>query len=372
MTWPRLRFVLFIWIPATVGVLLVGGLLFAWSGIYNVAASRDHLWVTRIALEFALRSSVRTHSIGIEPPRLEDPDLVRLGAGHFSTGCAVCHGSPDQPFRPLFASMLPAPPQLTHAASHWKPARLYWIVKHGFKYTGMPAWPAQQRGDEPWALVAFLQKLPTLSVQGYRDLARIRPPRRGADELVHVGKMGTVGPCARCHEDENSATTSHLVPKLAGQRVGYIESSLRGYASGARPSGFMQQIAARLDETEIRRLAEYYAGLTPRAESHQSKASAAQVERGRQIAAAGVAASGIPPCMACHSDRARDTFPRLAGQHDRYVHKQLTLFRAGVRAGTVTAKIMAAVAQRLSDEQIADVAAYFSSLSPQQSGTELP
>jgi cytochrome c553 len=350
-----------------VGVLLVGGFFFAWSGIYNVAASRDHLPFTRVLLEFALRSSVRTHSIGIETPPLDDADLVRLGASHFSTGCSVCHGAPGEPAGPQFASMLPPPPSLVEAAPKWKPARLFWIVKHGLKYTGMPAWPTQQRDDEVWAMVAFLQKLPMLGIQDYRALARIRPPRAGAGELVQSGKAPSVGPCARCHDDEDSPTTSRLVPKLAGQRAAYLESALRSYATGARSSGLMQQIAARLDQAEIREVSEYYASLKPKTERHTSEAmAAARIDRGRQIAEAGVAAAGIPPCMVCHSDRARDTFPRLAGQHFRYLETQLNLWRKGLRTGTVTGAIMAPIARRLTDEQIADVAAYFSSLSPQE------
>ena len=37
----------------------------------------------------------------------------------------------------------------------WSDEELFWIVKNGFKYTGMPAWPAQGRDDEVWAQVAF-------------------------------------------------------------------------------------------------------------------------------------------------------------------------------------------------------------------------
>ena len=35
----------------------------------------------------------------------------------------------------------------------------------------MPAWAAQQRDDEVWALVAFLRRLPSLDAQSYRALA---------------------------------------------------------------------------------------------------------------------------------------------------------------------------------------------------------
>lgn len=54
--------------------------------------------------------------------------------------------------------MLPSPPDLAVAMRRWKERELFWIVKHGFKYTGMPGWVALEREDEIWAVVAFLKK----------------------------------------------------------------------------------------------------------------------------------------------------------------------------------------------------------------------
>ena len=59
--------------------------------------------------------------------------------------------------------MLPSPPDLAVAMRPWKERELFWIVKHGFKYTGMPGWVALEREDEIWAVVAFLKKMPTLA-----------------------------------------------------------------------------------------------------------------------------------------------------------------------------------------------------------------
>src|SRR5688500_10415819 len=38
--------------------------------------------------------------------------------------------------------------------------------------TGMPAWPAQQRDDEVWAMTAFLRRLPQLDADEYQRLTR--------------------------------------------------------------------------------------------------------------------------------------------------------------------------------------------------------
>jgi cytochrome c553 len=357
-----------IWCGATVAVLAVGGVLFAASGLYNIAASRDHFALVAWFLEFAMRRSVATHSWPITAPPLHDSDLVRLGAGHFHGGCVPCHGAPGEARNPIVASMLPSPPDLAHAVSIWSDVELFWIVKHGLKYTGMPAWVAQRRDDEVWAVVAFLRELPNLDAAQYRALANgnAAPEQRTVQELVQFGSAReSISVCARCHGEESASTTSRLIPRLAGQSARYLESALRQYAEGLRASGIMQPVAAKLDAEMIGRLSQYYAGLPARREDPPAvMVSGEQIERGRTIAIAGVPASGIPPCLVCHGGTSAATFPKLAGQHAPYIAGQLRLFREGVRAVTTHAAIMAPIARRLTEQQIADVAAYLERLTP--------
>ena len=362
--------VLLLWIAGTVGVLAAGGLLFAWSGIYNVAASSGHFAITRAFLTFGLHSSVRTHSIGIEVPPLDGPDLVRLGAGHFAGGCAPCHGAPGEPRNPMMDSMLPPPPRLSDAVGDWETRELFWIVKHGLKYTAMPAWVALPRDDEVWAVIAFLRQLPGLSAEDYRTLANFDAAEGSvAEPHGRSTFLEALAACARCHGDANSAPTSHLVPKLAGQSPAYMQSALRHYASGMRFSGIMQPVAALLDEAAIERFSQYYAALDAvGGEAADESSPGEQIERGRSIATAGVPEAGIPPCLSCHGDRAADIFPRLQNQNAPYILTQLRLFKQGNRGLTATAAIMQAIARRLTDQQMQDTAAYFESLPAARQG----
>ncbi len=349
----------------TLLLLALGGALVAASGLYNVAASRDHLAVTTLFLEFAMRRSVATHSMGIDSPRLDDPNLVRLGAGHFSGGCAPCHGAPGTPRSPVVQRMLPAPPPLGEAAHDWPPEQLFWIVKNGLKYTGMPAWVSQERDDEVWAVVAFLSELPEMSEEDYRALSgTVATVEGAADEVLPApGDAGLAANCARCHGDGTAPPASRLVPKLAGQSAAYLEAALRSYAAGLRASGIMQAAVAELDEDAIGRLATYYAEMAsaPGA-APVAAASAGRIERGRRIATSGIADSGIPACLVCHSGTSAATFPRLAGQHAPYLVAQLRLWQHGLRDRTAHGAIMAPIARRLTAMQIDDVAAYFQSL----------
>jgi cytochrome c553 len=350
---------------ATIAIILVGALLFAASGVYNIAASRGHFAVTEWLLEFGMRRSVATHSLWIAVPALDDPDLIRLGAGHYHGGCAQCHAAPGEPQNPIVASMLPPPPDLMKAVPTWSPAELFWIVKHGLKYTGMPAWSAQRRGDEVWAVVAFLQQLPGMEASRYRALAtgnaNLRQ-QRTAHDLVRSGNARVaISMCARCHGDGSAGPTSGLVPRLAGQSERYLEMALRQYADGSRPSGVMQPVAVELDDDTIIQISKYYSDLSAFSATASDREPSGQIARGRSIATEGVPASGIPPCLACHAGNSAATFPRLAGQHAMYIVRQLHLFRDGVRTGTTHAAIMAPIARRLSEPQMQDVAAYFES-----------
>ena len=66
-------------------------------------------------------------------------------------------------------------------------------------------------------------------------------------------------------------------------------------------------------------------------------------------------------CTACHGPDGRGTapnYPVLAGQHAEYLAHALTQYRSGERKNA----IMAGFATNLSDDDIADLAAWFASM----------
>ncbi|MGD9924744.1 MAG: c-type cytochrome [Pseudorhodoplanes sp.] len=353
-----------IWITLTITVLLLAAALLTVSGLYSVAASRGHFPWTSWLLKVGMHRSVATHSLLVgSPPRLSDDNLVRLGAGHFHGGCVPCHGGPGKRSNPIVYHMLPPPPELSRVVQDWSDKELFWIVRNGIKYTGMPAWVALKRDDEVWAVVAFLRALPKLGAQDYRKLTRSqdRVGNRRAEERARVGSGSqAISACARCHGSETSPPISSLVPIIAGQPAAYLESALRQYADGDRESGIMQPVAAELDADAISLLSKYYAGLSP-ALAGETIATPEQITRGQAIATLGVPETGIPACLACHAGSS-PTFPLLAGQHARYTVNQLLVWQQGLRATSAPGAIMAPIAKRLSRQQIDDVAAFFESL----------
>jgi cytochrome c553 len=249
----------------------------------------------------------------------------------------------------------------------WRDRELFWIVKNGIKYTGMPGWAAQQRDDEVWALVAFLRKLPSLDARGYRDLAMGQvqvEPQSGQDVATGDAASAAVGACARCHGAGQNAPPSALVPILHGQPAEFLIAALDDYAGGRRASGMMQPIASDLTPQERERVSRYYAALKPLSPRSEFTREAAAMARGRGIAERGDADAGIPACAGCHSKSALKTYPRLAAQSPLYLANRLRLWKRGLAAITETEVIMAPIARALSEQQIDDVAAYYTSVAP--------
>ncbi|AZO00881.1 c-type cytochrome [Mesorhizobium sp. M9A.F.Ca.ET.002.03.1.2] len=330
--------------------------LAAWIGFFNVGASSGHWKITEWFLHFAMRSAVRTYALAVDVPEALPRHAIQPAAGHFARGCAICHGAPGEPRSPVVTRMLPQPPDLAGTVGEWTDAQLFRLVKHGVRFTGMPAWPAQERDDEVWAMVAFLRELPSMDEATYRDLAygeRLAPPAGVAGILRQA-----LADCARCH-GEDGLGRGPAIPVLAGQSEAYLLESLRAYAAGGRASGMMSLPAIAAGSHLWPDLARHFAALPTT--DPDGGGDPALVRRGKEIAGRGVKAASVPACLGCHGRQDRSPlYPSIAGQPERYIEAQLGLFRAGKRGGTRFGHLMANAAKGLTNEDIRALAAYFS------------
>jgi cytochrome c553 len=346
------------------------GMLVVISGIVPIKASSGHWTITQAFLQFAKRRSVATHTLTIKVPPLDEHRLIVTGATHYDFGCRPCHGSPALTQPTIAAKMLPRPPDLRESIARYDPAEMFYIVKHGIKLTGMPAWPAQERDDEVWAMVAFLRRLPALSSQGYQELAGTLKPVASAEPLEDLvvdarPPSAVTESCGRCHGVDGLGRGHGAFPRLAGQRAEYLLASLDAYANGTRLSGIMEPVAAALDRGARQQIAQYYATRP----AGTPAAAAPDVSRGRTIATDGIPDRLVPACSECHGPASAPRnphYPLLAGQYQEYLVQQLSLFKAGRRGGTAYRHIMHRVAGQLTDEQIRAAAAYYASLTPRQ------
>ncbi|MDO9420996.1 MAG: cytochrome c [Herminiimonas sp.] len=149
----------------------LGGFAVLASGIYNVASTSQHLQFVHAILEKGMHHSVRFHARKVITPPLDDKQLVKSGAVLYQANCVECHGAPGVAPRGIGMGMQPVPGPLVDVTSKWDAGQMYWIVRHGIKMSGMPAWEYRMQDEELWQLVAFLQQMPQLSPADYKMLA---------------------------------------------------------------------------------------------------------------------------------------------------------------------------------------------------------
>lgn len=175
-----------------------------------------------------------------------------------------------------------------------------------------------------------------------------QPAAEPAAADPHHGKAVSYT-CLGCHgiEGYKNAYPMYSVPELRGQNAEYLVIALHGYKDGDRAHITMHSQTESLSEQDMTDVAAYLAG--------------------KPLAASGKPAGAVPAaaqlCVSCHGQdgiAVAPIYPSLAGQHEDYLVRALNEYKHGGRKNPV----MTGFAANLKDEDIAQIAAYFSSLSP--------
>jgi mono/diheme cytochrome c family protein len=160
--------------------------LVIFSGIYNVAADVPHSEPVYWLMQTTRDRSIAVHAADIvAPDDLGDPKRIASGAGLYAEMCSGCHLAPGMERTEISRGLYPRAPELRRGVD-LTPVEEFWVVKHGIKMTGMPAWGVTHSDKLLWDIVAFLQKLPELTPDQYRTLVRSAPSH---EEMMD--EMGT-------------------------------------------------------------------------------------------------------------------------------------------------------------------------------------
>ena len=159
-------------VMAIAGALLLAGAaagaLWVWSGSYNIGADDEHTAPVLALLSTLRERSIEAHAVGLEAPDLADTQRIVQGAGNYAAMCAGCHLAPGMEPTELSHGLYPAPPDLSRHKVD--PVHAFWVIKHGIKASGMPAWGKSMADEYVWNMAAFLQRMPTLDPQQYRQM----------------------------------------------------------------------------------------------------------------------------------------------------------------------------------------------------------
>ena len=171
---------------ASLALLLVVVAAFALAGGYNVAATEEHNGLTRWFLATVMQRSVASRATSVNAPTQFTSEQVAEGFSEFDEMCVTCHGAPGRERGEVGKGLNPRPPKLAEAAKEWSTAELFWIVKHGVKMTGMPAFGPTHSDERLWTVVAFLKQLPQISPEKYTEMKQASAKHHeGHDEHTH-------------------------------------------------------------------------------------------------------------------------------------------------------------------------------------------
>lgn len=184
-----------------------------------------------------------------DAPKAAKPDLA-AGEAKYTAVCAACHGADGN-------SGTPVNPKLAQQHPEYLVKQLK-EFKTGVRKNAVMQGMAATLSDEDMKNVAF-----------WLASKKAKPGFAKDKELVALGERiyrggiaeRQVAACAGCHNPTGAGNPAQY-PRLAGQHADYVASSLVAYRDGGRTNSLqMTQVAAKLNDREIRALADYVAGL---------------------------------------------------------------------------------------------------------------
>jgi mono/diheme cytochrome c family protein len=182
---------------AFVLVAAVGVAIYA--GLYNIAADVPHTQPVYWLFETTRERSVAARARDIVVPNdLDNANRISKGASEYAEMCSGCHLAPGMKRTEISQGLYPRAPELRHGTD-LTPAEQFWIVKHGVKMTGMPAWGITHDDELLWDVVAFVRKLPELTPEQYETLVKNAPKH---EEIMQDMEMGGGDKQTGKHEHE--------------------------------------------------------------------------------------------------------------------------------------------------------------------------
>ncbi len=175
-------------IIVTILVLLIGGLGLALLGFLPTRANSAPPEMERRIAMSALDNSVERHAPRLNNPVPPTDENLIAGLKIYTMNCALCHGDIDRQPSALGKSLYPPPPNLIHHPPDAPEWHVFYVIRTGVRYTGMPAWDKALSEPDMWKITAFLTRIDKLppAVQDYwKKASGVNPPTGEEQEHDH-------------------------------------------------------------------------------------------------------------------------------------------------------------------------------------------
>ena len=292
--------------------------------------------IYNLAAYFAARTPQKS-----EPPEAGDPVDGKLSA----RACAGCHGYDGNSLNPYI-------PNLAGQSFRYlvKASKDY---RDGVRQSPLMQAPLQGLSDNTIINLAAYYSRQQPQSQLHTDISSPK-----AFNPLAEGQQ-IAASCNSCH-GKNGNSRKAGVPNLTGMHVKYIVRATQAYQQGQRQHSGMQNIVSFYSDTDMEKAAYFYAMQAPMPRTGVGKVN---LDAAEQLSAG---------CSNCHGEQGVSadpaTTPSLAGQDETYLVAATRAYASGKRnhAG------MKDVAQKLGDQELKELAAYFAAQTPQQVKTFLP
>ena len=176
----RLATLFFLPALAVIGAGIVVG-----AGLVDFSASASPSRLEERAAQFALNRSIARHAPNQKNPLSDSSEAITAGLVLFRAHCVTCHGAPGVDPTEEGASLNPPAPGLTLSRVQARPdGELYWIVSHGIRMTGMPAFKDSLSDTQMWEVSLLLANADKISPAVKNILAQpataAQPPAKTA------------------------------------------------------------------------------------------------------------------------------------------------------------------------------------------------
>ena len=167
----------FVWgVVLTILAVVGGGYAVLRAGLIPANADAKPGWFETWAAGTSLNATLaRDAPKSPNPVPLTDANLV-AGIDLYGQHCAICHGTAkgEASASPIAKGEYPSPPQLaTDGVEDDPEGYSFWIIAHGIRWTGMPAWRGTLNDEQIWTLALFLKhmdKLPPAAEQAWQNV----------------------------------------------------------------------------------------------------------------------------------------------------------------------------------------------------------
>lgn len=275
--------------------------------------------------------------------------MLELGETVSTTACAGCHG----------ANGVGTEPGIPNLAGQ-RTVYLYRILQ---------AYQSRERHSDPMNhATGFLNDEALLAVAAYyASLAPVSPV--AAEDGASVSSDAAAGDpfatirdemkkCVKCHGEDGNSSASGM-PNLSAQSPEYFVTSMQSYIEGGRDHKLMSKLAGDLDEETLGKMGVFYAVQEP---ARTTTSGDGNVDLGRAAA---------EHCASCHGDDGNASgadMPTLAGQDARYFIKAMKAYKDGKRQH----EQMFEAANKLSEQEFADLAAFYATQEPVRRNVRTP